>query len=290
MVLSLPAIASEWHAIQSNNPRITTSVSKPSRDGLPDGRIAVAKPGSDISSAWYSKPTTRYNHGILGDAIEAGSLVVETSDGRALEFTLPDNQVFEDITPRLNDLGTSGNMNVITILSDINLGASLAVFGIVEDKLTLIVQTPFIGRSHRWRNIAGIGDFDGDGRTQIAEIVTPHIGGILRFWTWERGTLIPSGKMQGFSNHFIGSREQGLSTQDDFDDDGVSDLALPSADRRALRLINFTGKARGKKTLQEIASIPFPARIDKAISSNYNGRSVVIHLGLEDGTNWTVQQ
>ncbi len=293
-MLSLPVAAGEWKAVQTTapiaKPETPINAAKTPKGGLPDGSIAMVEPGSDISSAWYSKPTTRYGHGILGDAIEAGSLVVKTSNGKELEFILPDNQVFEDITPRLSDLGITGKMKVITILSEINLGASIAIFGIVNNKLSLMAQTPYIGLSSRWRNIAGIGDFDGDGRMQIAEVVTPHIGGTLKFWTWDQGKLLPSGEMEGFSNHFIGSREQDLSTTADFDGDGVSDLALPSANRRTLRLIKFFGKAQGKKTLQEIAAIPLPARIDKAITSVDDGSRVVISVGLEDGTVWTIQQ
>ncbi|MEE9313546.1 MAG: hypothetical protein V3V02_02765 [Rhizobiaceae bacterium] len=288
-LVSLNAHAGEWQTkkVTGPLPKVTTIQAD---SGLPDGGVAIANKGSDIHSAWYAAPTTRYGHGILGDAIEGGSLIVKNTQGKLLTFTLPNNQVFEDITPRLRDLGVTGKTNVVTILSDVKLGASLAVFGITDGKLLLITQTPYIGRSNRWRNIAGIGDFDGDGLMQIAEVVTPHIGGTLRFWTWKKGKLVASGEMDGFSNHFIGSRELDLSTMEDFDGDGVSDIALPSADRMSLRLIKFKGKARGKKTLVEIASIPFPARIDKQISSEFNGESVDITIGLEDGSIWTVHE
>ncbi len=287
---TFPVMAGEWHADRVTTELVSLPREKAPEGGLPDGYLAIAEAGSDVTSAWYTKPTTRYSHGILGDAIEGGSLVVKTTKGKVLEFVLPDNQVFEDITPRLVDLGTTGNQNIITILSDIKLGASLAVFGVVSDKLSLIAQTPYIGRTNRWRNIAGFGDFDGDGKTQIAEVVTPHIGGVLQFWTWDKNKLLLSGEMSGFSNHFIGSREQELSTLEDFDDDGVSDLALPSADRKSLRLMKFSGKARGKKTLEELANIPLSARIDKKISAVFTDGRVVITVGLEDGSVWKIQQ
>ncbi|MEE9375624.1 MAG: hypothetical protein V3V04_04755 [Rhizobiaceae bacterium] len=283
------ANGSDWHGQRVTTP-LPLSLHTLAENGLPDGGIAIASPEHKIHSAWYSKPTTRYGHGILGDAIEAGGLSVKLVSGSVIEFTLPLHQVFEDITPRLHDLGTTGELNIITILTDVELGASLAVFAIVNNELKLIDQTPYIGRSHRWRNVAGIADFDGDGNLQIAEVVTPHIGGTLKFWTWKKDKLVVSGEMMGFSNHFIGSREQELSTIEDFDGDGVSDIALPSADRKSLRLIKFKGKARGAKTLEEIASIPFPARIDKHIHSKFNGSSVIIHLGLEDGSLWSVYE
>ncbi len=259
-------------------------------DGLVDGHQAIADVKGDILSAWYDKPTKRYAHAILGDAVEAARLVVNTSKHGKLTFELPQNQVFEDRTPRLYDFDGFGKIHVITILSDTSEGASIAIFGLVENKLELVTQTPFIGRANRWRNIAGIADFDGDGSTQIAEVVTPHIGGTLNFWRWSKGKLELSAELHGFSNHAIGSREQRLSAMEDFDGDGVTDLALPSGDRRALRIMKFEGAANNQKTLMELANIKLPAPISQAISTTLTDDetgSPVIHLGLSDGTNWS---
>ncbi len=252
-------------------------------EGLPDGEVALQE-DADIFAAWYTKPTKRYAHAILGDAIEAGELTVEIASGETLTYTLPDNQVFEDRTPRLHDLDGFGETEIITILSDVNKGGSIALFGVRKGKLELVAQTPYIGRSNRWLNIAGIEDFDGDGKTQIAAVWTPHIGGTLKYWTWNKGKLQLSGEARGFSNHFIGSREQELSVVDDFNGDGVADLALPSADRKSVRIMAFKGSARGKKTLEEFARIPMPARIDKAMSSRFENGKITIIVGLEDGS------
>ena len=61
---------------------------------LPDGRIAIGT--RDIARAWLAEPTTRYDHGILGDKIEAGSVVIETRDGNRQAVRLKDDAVFED--------------------------------------------------------------------------------------------------------------------------------------------------------------------------------------------------
>ncbi len=55
---------------------------------LPDGGVARFKSGS-IRAAWYSSPTGRYDHGVLGDAIEGGGLTVRLADGRTVELLLP---------------------------------------------------------------------------------------------------------------------------------------------------------------------------------------------------------
>ncbi|MFD0915971.1 hypothetical protein ACFQ14_06085 [Pseudahrensia aquimaris] len=258
--------------------------------GMRDGRIARSVDAGDISEAWYIKPTQRYAHAILGDDVEAGGLAVRTADSKVFQIDLPEEEVFEDITPRIIDLDGLGKNHVVTLRSHKDKGASIAVYGLVDEELILLAQTSYIGRTNRWRNVAGIEDFDGDGSLQIAEVVTPHIGGTLNFWTWKNGALVFSGSAFGFSNHEIGSREQRLSTVNDFDGDGVSDIALPSGDRKSLRLMRFDGTARGEKMLQEIASIPLPARIDKAIGSHFNGRGTTITVGLEDGSVYVIHQ
>ncbi|MEM9732503.1 MAG: VCBS repeat-containing protein [Pseudomonadota bacterium] len=255
---------------------------KAPKAGLPDGGVARIA-DSSLKAAWYEEPTSRYAHAILGDGIEAGALVVQTAKGKTLRVTLPPSQVFEDRTPRLVDLDGDGTTEVVTLLAQQGSGAAVAVFGERNGTLTMLAQTPFIGRANRWRNVAGIADFDGDGFLQIAEVVTPHIGGTLRFWTWKQGQLVASGQAPGFSNHAIGSRFQGLSAVEDFDGDGVEDLAVPDARRSMLRIMGFSGKAEGKKTLREIASIPLPAAVEQDMRTvNVNGQPGVV-VGLRGG-------
>lgn len=205
---------------------------------LPGGSIVKAK-GQGVTSAFYGCPTTRYDHGILGDATEAGCLVVRDAAGRDIIFTLPKNAVFEDITPRIADINGDGSNDIVTILSDLNKGASLAVFGLKGDQLRIIAQTPYIGRTHRWLAPAGIADFDGDGRLEIAFVRTPHIGGTLEFWGFNGNSFRQQKKLKGFSNHKIGLTRITTSRLKDFDGDGVTDLALPNANWSQIRVISL---------------------------------------------------
>jgi len=68
-----------------------------------------------------------------------------------------------------------------------------------------------------------------------------------------------------------------LSAVADFNGDGVADLAIPSLDRRSLRLITFKGDVR------ELArkSLPSPALSDFAIERE-GGKSIVV-VGLGGG-------
>lgn len=207
---------------------------------LPDGGLARFKSGS-IRAAWYSSPTDRYEHGVLGDAVEGGGLTARLADGKAAELLLPQSDIFEDITPRLADLNSDGNAEIVIILSSLHKGSALAIFHVTNGKPALLAKTAFIGQANRWLNIAGIADYDSDGRPEIALVKTPHIGGELQFWRLEGSSLKRIASARGFSNHFIGSRAQGLSATLDANGDGRPDLVIPSTERTTLRVMTLQG-------------------------------------------------
>ncbi|MFY8031846.1 MAG: hypothetical protein ACOVO5_08440, partial [Devosia sp.] len=103
-------------------------------DRLPDGGVAKAT-GQGPVQAWFGRPTDRYDHGILGDGIEGGSLVVLDHGGNQHELVLPERYVFEDITPRLADLDGDGRNEVIAIRSDVTAGASVVVYQLTAGSL-----------------------------------------------------------------------------------------------------------------------------------------------------------
>ena len=76
------------------------------QERLPDGIVIMGN--NDIAEAWLTRPTDRYAHDILGDAVEAGGLAVTTRDGKTLELVLPKQFVFEDRQARIHDLDDDG--------------------------------------------------------------------------------------------------------------------------------------------------------------------------------------
>ena len=280
-----PALSCTSHSCYRNKTKPFYPRQKSAPNGLPDGEIAASLRYRDIGQAWYILPTRRYRHAILGDAVEAGGLAIKTRAGNVIRVKLPFDQVFEDRTPRLADLDGDGAAEVITIQSSVTKGAAIAVFGLRSGKLERRARTPFIGRSHRWLNIAGIADFNGDGRLDIAAVWTPHIGGTLKFWTLSNGNLRLLGVLDGFSNHFIGSREQRLSAVGDIDGNGVADMVLPSANRRSLRMVGFI---KAKPAILHQIELSQP--IDKAIYLEGRGSNTIITLGLADHSTVAVHQ
>lgn len=252
-------------------------------NALPHGRVAVGT--RDIARAWLSDPTPRYDHGVLGDKIEAGSLTIETRDGKMQTVRLKDDAVFEDLTPRLADLDGDGHDEIVLVKSYLKRGSALAVIGRREGKYTIIAETPPIGAPHRWLNPAGIADFNGDGKIDIALVRMPHVDGQLEVWTWSEKRLVKSGEIADTTNHIAGSRALEMTVVADFDGDRIPDLAIPSFDRTRLRLISFVPEAH------EIANIALPAKaVTNLARVGTDQGAPAVALGLADGTLALVRQ
>lgn len=176
-----------------------------------EGRVkdidGILLPGLHV---YFSKPTQRYDHGILGDAIEWGALTYVRQGSAAHgpylseEITLPSTRVFEDFTPRLIDLDGDGAVEIIAVETHLQKGAQLAVYGLVDLKLVKIAATPHIGRTHRWLAPIGAADLDGDGLVEIAYIDRPHLARRLKIWRYENDKLTLVAERGGLTNHQIG--------------------------------------------------------------------------------------
>lgn len=210
--------------------------------------------------AGYVQPTPEYPHGVLGDAIEYKGLMllVHTDMGVIpATFELPQGQVYEDIAPRCADLDGDGEDEVIAVISDARHGARLAVY---SKRRGPVAETPPIGQGNRWLAPAGTADFDGDGRTDIAYVETPHLSGRLRVWTLRGGALVELASAAGFSNHRIGQ---------DFITGGVRDcgegpeLVLPSLDWGALMRVRLDA---GRLSAEPLADATDPETVAAALA------------------------
>jgi hypothetical protein len=200
--------------------------------------LAFAGPagaGPGIEAARYGDPTTRYDHGALGDKVEWGSLTL-VSGGVARRFMLPGNMVFEDTAPRLADLDGDGGAEAIVVETDLARGARLAVWG----ARGRIAATPFIGAPHRWLAPLGAGDLDGDGQREIAYVDRPHLARVLRLVRLEDGELREVASLAGVTNHHFGDStiSGGLRSCG-----GAAEIVVARSDWSALLALAWDGRA-----------------------------------------------
>lgn len=226
------------YVIPPGEPPVLSSVL--TRDALPDSRVGHGS--NDIAQAWLAVPTNRYPHGVLGDKVEAGTLRVRTAGGAVLSYVLPENAVFEDLNPRVQDIDGDGLDEVILVKSHLQFGSCLVAFGIREGRLVVLAETPPMGKAGLWLNPVGVADVDGDGRREVLVVLSPHDGGTLIEYNFDGSSFTSGHSVPGGSNHVAGRRAQGMSALMDVNGDGIPDVVLPAADRRSIRAFAFDEK------------------------------------------------
>jgi hypothetical protein len=243
---------------------------------LPDSKVAVGQ--HDIARAWLAEPTDRYDHGILGDKIEANALVIEMRDGKQQTVRLRSDAVFEDLQPRIADLDGDGHDEVLVVKSYLKRGSALAIVGERRGKYEIVAETPPLGAPHRWLNPVGIADFTGGGKTDFALVRQPHAVGALEIWSWQDDRLQKVAEIDDASNHIVGTRALDMSVVADFDGDGIADIAVPSFDRSRLRIISFAGGPH------DIANVALPAKAVTNLGLIKGVTTSAVALGLADGS------
>ena len=243
---------------------------------LPGSRVATGT--GDIARAWLAEPTDRDDHGILGNRIEAGALVIVRRDGVHQTLKLKPDAVFENLDPRIADLDGDGHDEVVLIKSSLTQGSSLAVIAFRKNRYEIVAETPANGAPRRRLVVAGVAGFTGAAGKQIAIVRQPHLIGELQLWSYDGRRLRQLAAMTGAASHIAGASSVDMDAVADFDGDGAADLAVPSLDRTRLRFIGFRPQAH------EIASVALPAAAATGMAVLTEGTKRVVALGLADGS------
>ncbi len=227
---------------------------------LPEQAISISRDKSVY--AQYTNPTERYNHRVMGDGVEGGQLVVVV-DSVFYELALADNYVFEDIRPRLFDVDQDGNLEIITIRTEITQGAGIVIYKVVNNQLQEYAYVPEIGQSSRWLNVVTLNDLDEDGIVELVWIQTPHIGGILKVAKIQSGELTVLDEISEYSNHGYGDRNLCLSVLNQENQEKI--FYVPTQDRTKITGFKYTNN-----TLQIVSEIDQQVDFTKVLSEQYN--------------------
>lgn len=211
-------------------------------DPLPDGRVVTLE---DIAAV-LATPSDIYQHGVLGDEIEAAAIEwIDTCTGEGGRIEIPEPDVIEGISPMLVDIDRDGQTEVVVTLSNASAGARLAAFEL--DGSSAGESEP-IGRANRWRNILAVGAFGPGGEVEIIEVRTPHLGGVVQSFRQiqddEFGpTLVQVAQSNpSYTSHVIGSRNLSMGIGVDANDDGFPDVLVASASRDSVVAMRRTNE------------------------------------------------
>lgn len=189
-----------------------------------------------------TNPTDRYQHGILGDKIEATSvtLVQLSAEPTVIsQFFVPEDQVIESIQPIWSDWDGDGVREILLTLSNASEGATLVLY---DEKGTVLAESLPVGTGYRWRHALEIASFGENGQRLLVDVITPHIGGIVSFYSWdqEKKVLKTEATLAGYSTHDIGSRMMDMYAVQVDDQNEQALLILPSQSKTELAGLRFT--------------------------------------------------
>ncbi len=219
-------------------------------DAILDARIVEVGPER---AAVLSGATTRYDHSVLGDGIEADRVsMLETRDGLAVDWhASPTGSVIEGQAPIIADLTGDGRPNVTVTASDAQDGARLVSFDL--DGRT-VAAGPAIGHGFRWRHQLAVAPFSTDGTPEVAVVRTPHIGGRLEFYRREGDRLSIVATREGYSSHTIGSRNLDTTVAGDFDGDGRPEIVVPRNDHETVAGVARSGPGTAERWSRDVGA------------------------------------
>jgi hypothetical protein len=245
-------------------------------EALHDGRLLSNSTGQLL---FLSNPSAVYDHGIMGDAIEAQGITLTnlSVDGQADQIiTLTGQTIIEGISAIWADLDADGIREIIVTQSNAQLGAQIVVY---DNHGQQVASSTTIGQGYRWRHQIAVAPFGLNGEMELADVLTPHIGGIVEFFKMNNDTLDLLAQVPGYTSHVIGSRNLDMALAMDADADGRVELVLPNQSLHTLAAIQRTTQG---------ADVDWELVLDDLVSSNiasarFSNGTIAIGLGLESG-------
>ena len=222
-------------------------------------------------------PSARYPHGILGDTWEPRSIYLFATPHRySKRISAAMGTVFETRLALWADTDLDGNDEVVVTESSMESGARFVVF---ESDGRRRAEGVTNGRGFRWKHLIGVAPTGPKGEVEIVGVSTPHIGGVIEYYRDRGDHLERVHSRPGYSSHAIGSRNLGMAALGDFNEDGRTDLLVPTRDRSAIAVVQRTEEGS-----RQVAEFDLGAAVTTNIAvANLTGMSGMMVLGTSDG-------
>lgn len=246
-------------------------------DALPDARLLVDEKERIIL---LTGPTEKYDHGILGDNIEASSITIVdtiTKPNISTVISIPEGNVIEGIAPIWTDLDGDGSREIIVTLSNEEEGARLVV---LDENGDLLAEGRAAGSGYMWRHQIAVAPFGPDGEKRIADVLTPHIGGIVELYKWKGDELTITSSLSGYSSHLAGSANMDMAIAGNFDEDENTELLVPLQNYEELAVLEENNDG-----LQVVDELELDGRVNTntaAVSYGYD--RFAIGIGTDNNT------
>lgn len=245
---------------------------------LPDARVVRGEEGT---LAVASDPTGAYEHGVLGDEIEAGSITLLEGGTEGLKVSgkvLPSSGgVFETVAPMWFEASPGRELLAVTE-SDEEEGSRISAY---NSDGTLALSGPPIGEPMKWRHLLAAGPFGPNGEVELAVTRTPHAGGVIEFYkpNLEKGTLETVATLPNYSTHTLYSRNLDAARAGDLDGDGAWELLVPDKFQTGLAAIRHT-----REGAREAWNLPIGGTLTTNLASatDREGR-LSVAVGRADG-------
>lgn len=208
----------------------------------PDARLVMNRVGQ---IALFANATDqRYVHGIMGDRLEAATLLVLEVKDREIRLLarvdLPGEDVFEGIAPFWADIDGDDREDLVATVSNGAVGARLRAYLWDGRGIRQEVDGPAIGQGNRWRHQITAGPLGPSGEIEIVDVVTPHIDGRLEFSRFEGDSLQVVAGLSDVTTHAIGSRNLDQTAAGDFNGDGQPEVLVMDRSRSKVIAVQHT--------------------------------------------------
>ena len=257
-----------------------TEVTRLELDIQPDARIVLSDDGR--IAVYAEASNRRYVHGIMGDDLEGSVLVVLRVVDDAFEIVaqvnLEGDAVYEGLSPMWADVDEDGTQDLITTVSDSRVGSRIRAYLFTDDGIHE-VDGQSIGQANRWQHQLAWGAFGANGEMQLVDVLTPHIGGVVRFYQFTGDSLEIVATQSDYTSHVIGSRNLDMAVAGDFNGDGQPEIVLPSQGRTSIAGIQNT--ADGARVMWEL---PLGSRLSANLAAlRLEDGRLALAVGTEDG-------